>query len=611
MIRLGLLFLLLLFENALFASHMVGGGFRYAYISENKYVIQLDYYKDCSANAVDYPPGAVRIGIYRKVDNSLVQSLDLYPGPITTVNFIVDTCVKTEVTCVQKRLYEDTLFLNTTIFNDTTGYYLSYEQCCRNFGIKNVQDPDKSGMAFYAEFQPFISSNQAFRNSSPYLIDDPNVYLCVQENFNANYAHFDPDGDSLAYKVIEPLMGNTDPVFNNSNGISVLNPKPYPQIVWSSGYGIIANNIMDGQPDLSIDAKTGMLTIKPMQAGMYSFAYQVEEYRNGKLLAVYNREVQYYSVFCAQRSKPEITFLNPNDTIIDADSTRCLEFIVNDLNIQDSLSLINVFYTPDLSSQDINIDLKYNSNNELLITACIKVDCNLSENYDEKLKLIVADGSCPFELYDTIEVNIRLLKNINNRPIVQWVNQSDSILIANKRTCLNFISEDIDAFDSIKVKIAELTTILSNIPYEVLIDSTIPNKVLFNICFAPDCSLPVSNNEMFKVYANDKSCFESFDSIIILLKTQNDEIKDPLSNIPNAFSPNKDGINDFFSIHNNQKSLCVNDFNIDIYNRWGEKVYKSDNFFFEWSGTGLSSGVYFYVIQFGNQQKLGHITIIY
>ncbi len=611
MIRLGLLFLLLLFENALFASHMVGGGFRYQHIVDNKYVIQLDYYKDCSANAVDYPPGAIRIGIYRKGNNTLVQSLDLSPGPISTVSFIVDTCVKTNVTCVQKRIYEDTLYLNTLNFNDSTGYYLSYEQCCRNFGIKNVQDPDKSGIAYYAEFLPFTKSNQNFRNSSPYLLEDQNVYLCVGELYAANYAHIDPDGDSLSYKLIDPLMGNTDPVFNNSNGISVLNPKPYPAIIWNSGYGFGINNFMDGQPDLKMDSLTGRLSIKPTQAGMYSFAYKVEEYRMGKLLAVYNREVQYYSVFCAQRAKPDISLLNPNDTIINADSTKCLQFYVKDLNIQDSILLKSIRYTPELLNQNIELTLTSITNNELLIKACVKVNCNLSENFNENLTIIVSDDSCPFVLLDTIQVNIQLLKNNNASPTVRWLNPSDSILTPNVRTCLNFISEDIDAMDSIKFQLSALSSILKNIVYEVQIDSTIPNKVLLNICFTPDCSLPISNSQMFKLYANDRSCFESMDSLAIFLKTENEEINDPFSNIPNVFSPNNDGKNDYFSIHNNQKSLCINDFSINIYNRWGVSVYQSKNFFFEWSGEGLASGVYFYVIQLGKQQKIGHISIIY
>lgn len=601
---------MLLFENALFASHMVGGGFRYTHVSNNSYLIELDYHKDCSANAVDYPPGALRIGIYRKSNNTLVQSLDLNPGPITVVNFIVDSCVNSPVTCVQKRVYSDTLFLNTAIFNDSTGYYLSYEQCCRNFGIKNITDPDKSGLVFLADFMPFTRSTIDFRNSSPYLVNEQNVYLCVQETFLAQYTHFDPDGDSLVYRLIDPLIGTTDPVFNNSNGISILNPKPYPTVNWAPGYGL-NTNIMDGQPDLSINSSTGVITIKPTQAGMYSFAYVVEEYRKGILIATYNREVQCYAVFCAQRSSPEITLMNPSDTLINADSTRCLEFSVSDFNVQDSIILKSVLYSSELQNQKIDFSISKIARNELLIKICIKVNCDLTNDMDEKLSLIVSDDSCPFVLFDTLDVNIRLLWKNNSKPSVTWLNVSDSTLTANKRTCLNFLAEDVDVLDSIKLQIAELSAVIQGVPYDVQIDSTIPNKVLLSICFAPDCSLPISNSEMFKLFASDKSCVRSLDSLIVRLKTINEEIVDPLKNIPNVFSPNKDGINDFFSIHNNQKSLCVNDFSINIYNRWGERVYKSENFFFEWSGEGLASGVYFYVIQFGKEEKLGHISIMY
>jgi gliding motility-associated-like protein len=70
---------------------------------------------------------------------------------------------------------------------------------------------------------------------------------------------------------------------------------------------------------------------------------------------------------------------------------------------------------------------------------------------------------------------------------------------------------------------------------------------------------------------------------------------------PNIFSPNNDGINDYFSI----KSIGVIELNITIVNRWGEKVYvgESDP---TWDGkyndAECSEGVYFYVCNFKNVQ---------
>ncbi len=66
--------------------------------------------------------------------------------------------------------------------------------------------------------------------------------------------------------------------------------------------------------------------------------------------------------------------------------------------------------------------------------------------------------------------------------------------------------------------------------------------------------------------------------------------------VPNAFSPNGDGTNDFFDVGNwNIINLRVN-----IYNRWGDMIYTSGNPDFRWDGTHhgrpVQEGVYVYQI---------------
>lgn len=612
MIRTLSYFLMLFLSYNSFASHMVGGGFRYTYLSNNRYVIQLDYHKDCSANSVDYPPGALRIGIYKKSNNAMVQSLDLNPGPISIVNFISDSCVNAPVTCVQKRIYQDTLFLNPAIFDDNSGYYLSYEQCCRNFGIKNIKDPDKSGIAFYADFIPFTKNNTGFRNSSPYLLNEQNVYLCLFETFNSDFSHIDPDGDSLSYKLIDPLMGSTDPVFNNANGISVLNPKPYPPINWGNNYGISNNNIMDGAPDVTLDPVTGKLNLKPSQTGMYSFAYAVEEYRDDELIAVYNREVQYYIVFCSVRNQPQLEWLNPVITSLKADTLTCLLFSAKDINTDDSLNFKIGEISSLLAQQNISIEIDSTKPNDLQIKMCFEVSCNAVTDMPQRIQLLVNDNSCPYLLYDTLEIDLTVSPKINNKPIITWLNSSENTIEANSTTCFNFLAEDIDELDSLKFSIKNISEGLSNLDYEITIDTTDNNIVNASVCFLTNCRLGDSSTEGFAAIVSDKSCTVSKqDSIWVPVITDNAEYEDPLLNIPNVFSPNGDGKNDVFSIHNNIKAECVDDFSIVIYNRWGEKVYNSNNFEFEWTGDKLPYGVYFYVIKLGPKEKLGHLSIMY
>lgn len=52
--------------------------------------------------------------------------------------------------------------------------------------------------------------------------------------------------------------------------------------------------------------------------------------------------------------------------------------------------------------------------------------------------------------------------------------------------------------------------------------------------------------------------------------------------LPNAFSPNGDGENDDF--HAYIHPLCVTEFKLVIYNRWGEKVFETEDVTQVWNG---------------------------
>jgi gliding motility-associated-like protein len=52
---------------------------------------------------------------------------------------------------------------------------------------------------------------------------------------------------------------------------------------------------------------------------------------------------------------------------------------------------------------------------------------------------------------------------------------------------------------------------------------------------------------------------------------------------PNAFTPNGDGNNDYFQIFGNLAG--INYIDIKIFDRWGEKVFESEEPTFKWDGT--------------------------
>ncbi len=83
--------------------------------------------------------------------------------------------------------------------------------------------------------------------------------------------------------------------------------------------------------------------------------------------------------------------------------------------------------------------------------------------------------------------------------------------------------------------------------------------------------------------------------------------------IPNVFTPNGDGVNDFYFIN----SKGMEEMSLTIINRWGEVVFQSNDVNGKWDGTSkgnlCSDGVYFYSLKAKSKtqeyKKDGHVTL--
>jgi len=88
-------------------------------------------------------------------------------------------------------------------------------------------------------------------------------------------------------------------------------------------------------------------------------------------------------------------------------------------------------------------------------------------------------------------------------------------------------------------------------------------------------------------------------------------LKEPT--VPNTFTPNGDGINDTWNI---QYLDSYPNATVEIFNRYGERVYFSHNYPIPWDGTykgsALPAGTYYYIINPNSGRKAisGHVTII-
>ncbi|MGP8217606.1 MAG: gliding motility-associated C-terminal domain-containing protein, partial [Bacteroidia bacterium] len=83
--------------------------------------------------------------------------------------------------------------------------------------------------------------------------------------------------------------------------------------------------------------------------------------------------------------------------------------------------------------------------------------------------------------------------------------------------------------------------------------------------------------------------------------------------MPTGFSPNGDGLNDYFVIHGIE---AYPDNNIVVFNRWGDEVYSKNNYINTWSGNSnsgeaLPDGTYYVILTINNTniKLLGYVDL--
>lgn len=123
----------------------------------------------------------------------------------------------------------------------------------------------------------------------------------------------------------------------------------------------------------------------------------------------------------------------------------------------------------------------------------------------------------------------------------------------------------------------------------------------------PGHKFPGDGDYDIKLKIYNSNCIDSIIKTISLVGINNNLF------LPNAFTPNGDGLNDKFEILGNLK--CIDNFSLQIYTRWGEKVFETNDMNVLWegktkSGKELPEGSYVYIFKSKDIDLTGNVKLV-
>ena len=156
------------------------------------------------------------------------------------------------------------IYIATHTYSSPGTYLVGMLDQNRNANVQNI--PGSVNVPFYIESVIKIAPGLG-ANSSPILLNAPIDEACVGLIFEHNPGAYDPDGDSLSYKLVSSLQGHMQPV---------------------TGY-----TMPDASVSIDIDPVTGDLVWdSPVGQGEFNIAIEISEWRNGQIISRILRDMQ-------------------------------------------------------------------------------------------------------------------------------------------------------------------------------------------------------------------------------------------------------------------------------------------------------------------------------
>jgi gliding motility-associated-like protein len=611
----------LFISNNLKATHIVGGDISYTVNTITQaYEFTVNIYRDClpQAQGGGSPQALIEdefgyFTIYNGLNFYIVDSIYASNKFLVPVNFS-NSCINNPPnTCISQLQFKFTKILPLS----TKSYTLLYQRCCRNNSVNNLVNPGGTGATFSCKIPPNIYNNSAKYNNYP-----PQI-ICINNPFIYDNSATDIDGDSLSYEFCEAFDGGDDQTQNGSKPkiLDPILPTIYP-VKYKSPYN--SNIPLGGNPTLDIDSKTGLITGVPNILGRFVVTVCCHEWRNGVLINTVKRDFQFVVADCSKAvvaNMPQYSEF-PNTYIVSCKS-KTIKF--------DNTSIGGFDYFWDFGVNGITTDT----------STAFSPTYTYTDTGTYKVKLLVNKGStCPdtiskiVKVYPTFEADFDYFGLLCPLSPMNFTDKSSStfdvvnlwkwnfddgttsadqnpqhyfpnigkqfnvrLISGNKFGCRDTVSKTLE-IPKVQVSAGNDTVIVKNIPLQL------NGKGASNYIWTPATKLdnPFVNNPIF--ISSDTGKFE-----YILQGTTNngcvgnDTINiivawGPYLSVPNAFSPNGDGLNDYFRILA-AGFTKINAFK--IFDRWGKMVYSSTNFKIGWdgftNGRRCEVGTYFWFLE--------------
>lgn len=226
------------------------------------------------------------------------------------------------------------------------------------------------------------------------------------------------------------------------------------------------------------------------------------------------------------------------------------------------------------------------------------------------IDFMTRDNKCDNEKFDTIRMRFNYILPANIEPLMLKPDSNIYNLNAGYSRSIEVSGEDEDGEDLLVLSAKPLYN--STLPLRIEMNSTQGvGTVEASLNVYPDCGL--EGNVLYPVeltLLSNKFCNE-YDTVTKVVNFKVAPMLDlgkPL--VPDVFSPNGDGINDEYKIYLATRTICPDEFEFIIFDRWGQKMLETEDPEFIWRGENCSAGAYVYYLRIGEQKFTGFIALV-